>query len=155
VRGDIAHIEMDVPRADSRSIWFGELSCPGCCQGHGQQQYKRDPASHGGYCIRNTCEREHGWTHDTKMASLPISFWAPIRKVFDRQRQAGAAEIDCRDGASVSEGPVIDRLDPVVHALGGSVRKPGFGPGEDRIQMRPEHAHEFLETKYSCCSNNS
>jgi hypothetical protein len=40
---------------------------------------------------------------------------------------------------------VIDRLDLVIHALNGSVGKPGFYPGEDSIQVRPEHSHQFLE----------
>ena len=48
-------------------------------------------------------------------------------------------------GGAESKRSMVDGLDLVVHALNGSVRKARFVPGEDPVQARSEHFHEFLK----------
>jgi len=41
---------------------------------------------------------------------------------------------------------MADGLDPVVYALDGTAGEAiMLGPGQDAIEMRPEHADDFLE----------
>ena len=40
---------------------------------------------------------------------------------------------------------MTDRFDLVIHTLNGSVGESRFGPGENSVQVRAEHSHEFLE----------
>ena len=48
-------------------------------------------------------------------------------------------------GRPESEGSMADGLNLVVHSLDCSVRKPDLSPGEDSIEMAPQHTREFLE----------
>src|ERR1017187_1510597 len=48
-------------------------------------------------------------------------------------------------GAPETEGSMTDRSDLVFHAFQRAVGEPQFGPGQDSVEMRPQHPDELLE----------